>query len=888
MCRANWSHCLNKFMEYERNPIITMQSDHPQKKVKTTRPWVLLADKIANKAITVGGVLVIGAVLGMMVFLVYEVAPLFKGGTVTYRNNYTIKNAASEPAIISLDEYKTIAAAVSQDGSIILWHAKTGYSLQPLSFDFGTKKATSFTWTIDRLNFAFGFSDGSVRLGRLKYDSEILKAEALPANLDKLDATDSSDGRYIYSVIPGNQYRKIGLSITLQEEIQISPDSRPIRALNYQVTDFGERPTSSIVAMDDAGSAISLMSESRLNLFTRKLTTKIEKTDLPKLPAGTHISFILVNDTGSNIFFGERSGRIFRVSREHSAQPTLVETIRITPDGVNLDAFGALYGDRSFVAGGSDGSVKIFFLLKRPDSKTPDGMTLVETRNFPSQYAGVNKFSPSQNGKTFATGDLNGSIWLRHAISLKTILQLDDYSPKASFKAIGIAPRMDGLIALDVNDKVSFWQFSSPHPETSLHTLLGKVWYEGYPEPSFTWQSTGATDAFEPKISLVPLIFGALKGTLYSLLFAVPLALMAAIYTSEFLSSGLRGKIKPVIEIMASIPSVVLGFVAALVMAPVVENWLAAVVLVFVVAPLCMVFCAYLWQLLPPQLSIRLEGLPKLIFIFCGVIGGIYAAYLLGPYFERFFFQGNFKAWLNKDSGSATPFLFLMLLPVMTLLCGYASSRFLGHKFRVFIRKMSMPFSALLDLARWIVLVLVIVVCSYAVALLLSSFGVDPRGNVVGTYVQRNTMIIAFAMGFAIIPIIYTLAEDALNSVPDQLRSASLGCGATIWQTAIWVILPTAISGVFSAVMIGMGRAVGETMIVVMATGNTPIIDLNIFNGLRALSANIAVELPEAPKDGSLYRVLFLTGLVLFAMTFVINTVAELVRQYFRKRSMQL
>ena len=88
--------------------------------------------------------------------------------------------------------------------------------------------------------------------------------------------------------------------------------------------------------------------------------------------------------------------------------------------------------------------------------------------------------------------------------------------------------------------------------------------------------------------------------------------------------------------------------------------------------------------------------------------------------------------------------------------------------------------------------------------------------------------------------------------------------------------------------MIGMGRAVGETMIVVMATGNTPIIDLNIFNGLRALSANIAVELPEAPKDGSLYRVLFLTGLVLFAMTFVINTVAELVRQYFRKRSMQL
>jgi phosphate transport system permease protein len=164
----------------------------------------------------------------------------------------------------------------------------------------------------------------------------------------------------------------------------------------------------------------------------------------------------------------------------------------------------------------------------------------------------------------------------------------------------------------------------------------------------------------------------------------------------------------------------------------------------------------------------------------------------------------------------------------------------------------------------------------------------DVRGTFVDTYVQRNTLIVGFAMGFAVIPIIYTIAEDALNAVPEHLRAASLGCGATPWQTAIYVVLPTAISGVFSAIMIGMGRAVGETMIVVMSAGNTPIIDMNIFNGLRALSATIAVELPEAVKDGTLYRILFLSGLVLFAMTFVINTVAEVIRLRFRKRAMQL
>jgi len=143
-------------------------------------------------------------------------------------------------------------------------------------------------------------------------------------------------------------------------------------------------------------------------------------------------------------------------------------------------------------------------------------------------------------------------------------------------------------------------------------------------------------------------------------------------------------------------------------------------------------------------------------------------------------------------------------------------------------------------------------------------------------------------MGFAVIPIIYTLSEDALAAVPEHLRAASLAVGATRWQTAISVILPTAASGLFSACMIGLGRAVGETMIVLMAAGNTPVLDWNIFNGFRTLSANIAVELPEAVQHGTSYRMLFLAALTLFVMTFVLNTAAEFVRQRFRKRAFEL
>ena len=96
--------------------------------------------------------------------------------------------------------------------------------------------------------------------------------------------------------------------------------------------------------------------------------------------------------------------------------------------------------------------------------------------------------------------------------------------------------------------------------------------------------------------------------------------------------------------------------------------------------------------------------------------------------------------------------------------------------------------------------------------------------------------------------------------------------------------MPTASPGVFSAIMLGFGRAVGETMIVLMATGNTPIMSFSPFNGMRTLSANIAVEIPEAPNGGTLFRVLFLAALLLFAMTFVVNTLAEIVRQRLRER----
>jgi phosphate transport system permease protein len=852
---------------------------------KKTRKWVLVADKLADRSITVGGILVIGAVILMMVYLIFEVMPLFRGNRVESSQSYKV-NTSDRVLTLSIDDYKTIAAAFDEKGLLTVWHARNGITLGAVPTDLKGKNITSFAKTADGTDIALGFSDGTIRTGRIDFSTEILQPGQIPQDLKKIDEIDSTDGLSVYSKIPGKQIRKITPNIKLDDELQVSEAGKPIIAIDYRLTQFGERPKKTIATIDEDGAPAVSVAESKPNLFTRKVTTKVEKVALPKLEASAPITHALVTDNGEEVFFADEDSKIYRYDLRDFDKPEPAETVNLLPAGVKLGSLGFLLGERSIVVGGSDGSVNIFFLLRRPDAKTKDGYELVKTRVFDPQERGIKAFAASQRGKTFAVVDAGGRMWIRHGTSEKTLFKLD--AAKGARFLVALAPRLDGAITLTDNNKAHFWDLNMPHPEISLKTLFGKVWYEGYPEPTYTWQSTGGSDEFEPKLSLVPLIFGTFKGTVYSLLFAIPIALLGAIYTSEFLPHEVQARVKPVMEVMASIPSVVLGFVAALVLAPIVENWIAAILLSFGVLPMSLVFAAYLWQLLPPPVAVRFEGVLKFCFMFVVVGLALYAAYFFGPLFEKIFFYGDFKAWSNGSIGGPAPFLFLMVFPFVIVGLSWVFSRVWGFRFLTYIRTVAMPYSALIDLARWIAIVASAILTSYVAAVALQAVGIDPRGAFVGTYVQRNTLIVGFAMGFAVIPLIYTLAEDALSAVPEHLRSASLGCGATLWQTAIWIVLPTAISGVFSAVMIGMGRAVGETMIVVMSAGNTPLLDWNIFNGLRALSANIAVELPEAPKDATLYRVLFLTGLVLFGMTFLINTVAELVRLRFRKRAMQL
>ena len=367
---------------------------------------------------------------------------------------------------------------------------------------------------------------------------------------------------------------------------------------------------------------------------------------------------------------------------------------------------------------------------------------------------------------------------------------------------LAIAPRADAMLMEDGAGATQFWRIDNPHPEISWSSIWGKVWYESRSQPEHIWQSSSASSDFEPKFSLTPLAYGTLKAAFYAMLFAVPMAIMGAVYTAYFMSARMRGIVKPAIEIMEALPTVVLGFLAGLWFAPFVEQNLPGMFLCLLLLPLGILGAAYAWHRLPARIRHKVpEGWEAALLLPVIIAVGMIAFGLSKP-LEIALFAGNMPLWLTNELGIG--------------------------------------------------------------------------------YDQRNSLVVGIAMGFAVIPTIFSISEDAIYGVPKHLTTGSLALGATPWQTVVRVALLTASPGIFSAVMIGLGRAVGETMIVLMATGNTAIMDLNIFEGFRALSANIAVEMPESEVGSTHYRLLFLAALVLFIATFLFNTVAELVRQKLR------
>ncbi|MDD2321634.1 MAG: ABC transporter permease subunit [Geobacteraceae bacterium] len=729
------------------------------------------SDRLAAWLINIGGLLVVVSVIGILLLILKVAIPLFLSPEATHLSTVSIKGStvATRTLAIGTDENLKTGFSIDDQGKVTLFDSRTGAVSDTISLAApgGTTPGIAAVTPAPDRHYDILWKDGSFSAIKITFDADggQQAAEAPPAKVETLLAEQKGGAA----------------SVPLMSLARFSEENSPSR--------------------------LDFLPGNRF-LFSKKTTT----TDLMGNDTTTQIRTPFAADIQGNItalaldskaeflYAGTDTGRLLRWNLSDAEAPQLLDSVLTNSKGSAVTALNLVFGDVSIAVSNADGSFSTWF----PASETGLGSSKTLTRIHPLAGHGsaITAILPSPRNKTLYSLDKNGTINVDHMTSERHLLSLQTEKPLVLF---AVAPRDNGLIALDADNRITMWQISNPHPEISFKTLFAPVWYENYDKPEFVWQSSSANDDFEPKLSLTPLIFGTLKGTLYAMLFAVPLALLGAIYTSQFMGPRIKNFVKPAIEIMAAIPSVVIGFLAGLWLAPLMDKGIVSVFVSVLIIPLFVFISILLWKKF--QNKPLLKGISvgyEFLLLIPALLLGIYASHALGGMLETTLFAGDFKLWLFDSFGSR--------------------------------------------------------------------------------YDQRNSIIIAFALGLAVIPLIFTMADDALANVPKNLSAASLAIGASRWQTAWRIVLPSALPGIFSAVMIGFGRAIGETMIVLMATGNTPILNWSIFNGFRSLSANIAVEIPEAPVFGSLYRVLFLSAVLLFIFTFIINTVAEILRQNFRKK----
>ncbi|MCG3735362.1 ABC transporter permease subunit [Vibrio cincinnatiensis] len=713
----------------------------------------LIKDRMIRFAVTCGGVSVLGALILIFVYLALVALPLF--GDAQLHSKFAQQALPEvEPKILAIDDYGEHLFVVTKQGDIQFWpvNQQEAFPIWSQSLPFTP------TWLIKG-----NPQDGWFLAINRQHQATVLRPI--------FDHTIGKEGRVFSPKLE---------RWPLSENITIAPVEQNIHLLSFAVTQTNLYFAS---YLDDGRVVIRWVS---------KGSNRVEESVLAQRYA--QLDQLLMTPDGKTLYL--RQGERLSVVQQDGKGYLLREDVDLSQGhaALSVSEITLLSGAYSLLVTYDNGQVSQWFDVLEKGQRS-----FTAIRHF-RLAPHIQLLLPDTHRKGFYTFYPNGTVQSHYTTSEKLVLFERVLAQAPSMAVMSDNERYLAMLSQGI---VNIAEVNNPHPEVSLSSLWRKVWYESYPEPQFVWQSTSADNDFEAKFSIVPIAFGTLKAAFYAMFFAVPIAVLAAIYTAYFMAPSMRRVVKPTIELMEALPTVIIGFLAGLWLAPIVESHLTSVVVLLIGLPLSTIVFGVIWSWLPKRMVGR------------GVVK--WHALVLIP----------------------------LLLGIMVVTLSYS-------------RELEQIFFA------------------GDILLYLQERGIG--------FDQRNALVVGMAMGFAVIPTIFTIAEDAIFSVPKHLSDGSLALGATAWQTLLRVVLLTASPGIFSAVMMGLGRAVGETMIVLMATGNTPILDWNILEGMRTLSANIAVELPESEVASSHYRILFLSALLLFLFTFVVNSLAEWVRQRLRTR----
>ena len=760
----------------------------PSSKLFARWSWRFTKDLLARLLVKTGGIGVIVAICLIFFYLSVEVAPLFKTAAQQPVASYPVpgeKNTPAETLDISFEGRLLMAARLTRQGQVWFFDPQNGRVVRRV--DLALPKDVSITAHY-KPEPVKASGNGNERL----FNPQLL--------LLGLSNGEVLTVRIAYEVTLADDSRKI-----IQPRVDYPVGRSPVD------TDDGTAVTSLAGAVGEESTLLVTAHRSGSLRLTRleKSTSLLDEDDgaaveitrgAIKQAGGDPVMQLELSKDQVSLFSLGESGvlRYYRVG--NIEQPKFMQAVVAGSQGDRIVQMRLLVGGISLITGTASGRLAQWFPLRGQANR----FLLRRVREFPrASSSAISDIVPEYRRKGFLAIDQSGSLGIYYSTSNR-LLSYKKFAPPA-LKRVYVSPRGDAAILQAGAGRLQFVRIDNQHPEVSWKALWHKNWYESHDRPKHLWQSSSGSDDFEPKFGLSPLALGTLKAAFYAMLFATPLALLGAIYAAQFMAPRVRRVVKPSIELMEALPTVIIGFLAGLWLAPVVEDNLAGVFLVLLLVPIGIVLFGYYWRCLPAGIRARVpEGWESVLLIPVILLLSWLVLALIGPGVETLFFNGSLSGWLQEELG----------IP----------------------------------------------------------------------YRQRNAVVVGLAMGMAVIPTIFSIAEDALFAVPKHLIHGSLALGATPWQTLRRVVLLTASPGIFSAVMIGFGRAVGETMIVLMATGNTPVMDFSPFQGMRTFSANIAVEIPESEYGSTHYRVLFLTALILFLFTFFFNTIAETVRHRLRKK----
>ncbi|ACK47305.1 Phosphate transport system permease protein pstC [Shewanella baltica] len=721
-------------------------------------------DKAAQIGVTIGGTMVFVALLLIFFYLLYVIKPIFDSADVTPVKTVSYQHADVPTLMVGAEEQNEVMYRVAVDGQVDFYTVADGSLLSSFTppLPAGVTVTSAAVAVPSEQRFALGLSNGQVLVAGLEFGLSYPNNKRL--------------------ITPKLRYPAGETPITVDET------GSAIHKLTFTYSS----DKMSFAYQDESGVWRLTRLEGQENMMTEEVewvSTTSQIQDAPK-----KVSHELMTPDQRQLML-QTGNKIFVYDIRDTDSLDLLQVIDVERAKAQVNNVALLAGASSLLVSYDTGIVAQYFQVSGPK-----GRLYQEIRQF-DDLPPIESLTSEFYRKSFATVSPEGELTLLYTTSHRELFD-EKFDLKNPGK-MGFTPRSNGIV-VEADKKLHIFSVENSHPEVSWSAMWDKVWYEGYPEPKYVWQSTSGSDDFEAKLSLMPLAYGTMKAAFYAMLFAVPLAIAGAIYTAYFMSPKVRGLVKPTIEIMEALPTVILGFLAGLWLAPLIEEHLPGILILLTLLPTSILASAYGWSKLPAIWKQRLPEVYQELMLIPVVCFVGWFSFAVSPIIEVALFDGNTRQFITNELGI--------------------------------------------------------------------------------TFDQRNALVVGIAMGFAVIPTIFSIAEDAIFSVPRHLSNGSLALGATPWQTLTRVVLLTASPGIFSAIMMGLGRAVGETMIVLMATGNTAIMEWSVFEGMRTLAANIAVEMPESAIGSSHYRVLFLAAFVLFIFTFFFNTIAEVVRQRLRER----